>query len=196
MMHEIDDSRTESILKGSGVPRTRDKVHVTDIIRYIDKQIGRNQYAPGNTFGAPGLTMEMGFLWEDLLSHVFAGRLGARVVEMEEDGIVMSPDGVGFDDVWGCPVVEEYKCTWKSSRNDPTDNTSWMTQTQAYCYAFGITTVLFRILYVMGDYKGSGPLYRECRVRFTADEVLSNWEMLVNNRDAAWADMKGGASDD
>lgn len=195
MKYDIDDSRTAEILKGSGVPRTLDKVHLTDIIKYIDKQIGRNQYAPGSTFGAPGLTMEMGFVWEDLLSHVFAGRLGARIGELEVDGIVMSPDGLGYDDVWDCPVVEEYKFTWKSSKNDPTDNTSWMIQTKAYCYAFGVNTLLLRILYVMGDYKGSGPLYRECRVRFTDDELLSNWEMLVNNRDAAWEGMKGGARD-
>jgi hypothetical protein len=116
------------------------------------------------------------------------------VGEIERDGIMMTPDGVNFDDEGA--YVEEYKLTWKSSSHDPIGVFKYRMQGLGYCKGLGLTRVLYRIMHLMGDYKGSGPLYRECRVRFTADEVLSNWEMLVNNRDAAWADMKGGASDD
>jgi len=185
--YAVDDTKTTEVLLGSGVARSHDKPHLTDVLRYIKKQLGTDY--KGGSWGAPGLTAEIGFLWEETLSRVFGSRFAARLGEVIVDGIALSPDGFNYDEILACPVVEEYKATWKSSKNDPTDNWDWMVQTKAYCYALGVEATVFRILYMMGDYKGSGPLYRECRILYTDQELRDNWEMILNNRDAAWKEI-------
>ncbi len=192
MIYDIDDSLTDEILLGSGVARTRDRVHLTDIVRYIMKVTGKAKNS--GVFQFPGLAMEVGFLWEDVISAALGSRMAARLGEVVVDGIAMSPDGFSHDEVLARPVVEEYKCTWRSSKRDPTDNWDWMAQVKSYCHGLGVTDTVFRILYLVGDWKGGGPVYRVCRVQFTEGEIRDNWEMVLANRDDAWADKQAQTS--
>jgi len=34
------------------------------------------------------------------------------------------------------------------------------------------------VFYIMGNYKGSGPMYRRGRMKFTARELWDNWQLL------------------
>lgn len=168
--------------------RSTDRPHLTDIIKSIEKQIGAGYKGPG--FKERELTMEVGFIWEDVLSHVLGRRMGARFGEVECDGIVGSPDGIGDDPLGTVDVVlEEYKCTWRSTRRVPTKDWYWMCQCKSYIHMLGIhpPVAIMRILYLMGDYKGSGPLYKVARIEYTEKEVWENWQMIVNHaKDRGW----------
>lgn len=151
-------------------------LHLTDIIQDMLLVLGKDYKGPDNPLWA-----EVGFVWEELLSMAWGSALGARPGEVELDGVVMSPDGL--DRAHG--ILEEYKATWRSTNTvkTPCDEWKWMTQVKAYCKALGVTTVRFRILYLMGDYRGSGPVYKEFFIEFTSQELDDNWNMLSLHRD-------------
>jgi hypothetical protein len=175
---------------GSGLPRASG-LHLTDIIKYIQDQI--NPYK-GEGFSDAQLTMEIGFIWEDLLSYVLGNRIGKRLNDLECDGIYCNPDGLGYDPEDGkTPVVEEYKCTWRSMRKPPTDDPRWMMQIKAYCHVLGTRIAVMYICYLMGDYKGSGPQSRAFRIEFTEQEIEENWNtILAHKQDTINALAEGG----
>lgn len=163
---------------GSGLPRSPG-LHVTDVIHYLDTKLHGPHKGPG--FSDLPLTMECGFLWEDLLGHILADRYVIRPPELTCDGIALSPDGIGPDPDGLVPaVLEEYKFTWMSTNKPPEKVWRWMIQIQCYLHATQLTVALLRVLYVMGDYRGSGPLYRVFRLTFTPDELLQTWTMILN----------------
>ncbi len=155
--------------------RSQDRLHLSQIYTAIEAEMfPGKQVDTGND-----LYWETGFLFEEALSTVFGERLGKRIGEVDLDGIVMSPDGVDY--MWNeCRGrLEEYKCTWKSSKNTPDTVWKWMVQVKGYLKVLGLHDVLFRVLYLMGDYKGSGPQYKEFEVSFTQEEIDKNWEMII-----------------
>ena len=108
-----------------------------------------------------------------------------RIGEVIKDGIIMSPDGLGVDpdgDVSGVNL-EEYKLTWKSIKSHPKDNWNYMTQIQCYLNGVGLNCCIMRIIYIMGDYKGSGPVYKKFVFEFDDYELEENWQMILNHRD-------------
>jgi len=186
------------IPRGSGVPRTpsggtKGKLHLTDVIHAIEHRLDRHY--KGNGFEDRDLTMEVGFWWEEMLGMVHANRHAVRIGEVEKDDIIGSPDGKGPDTgvvktvdgkptlvvppIPGKVVLEEYKFTWKSSKNSPSTNWYWMTQCKSYCHMLGLDTVVMRICHIMGNYKGSGPLYRVARIAYTERELYENWRMIT-----------------
>ncbi len=80
-------------------------------------------------------------------------------------------------------VLEEYKLTWKSTKNSITDNFYYMTQAKSYCRALGVNVAVFRVFYVMGDYRGSGPIYQVSRIKFSQKELDMNWDMIVKHKE-------------
>ena len=164
-------------------------LHLTDIIRDLMVVSGMDQ---GNQSWSRQPTMNTGFVWEEvlfskweeILSPAFAKLLGRacswyNTGELQFDGIYMTPDGI---DVAGTPwTLQEAKCTWKSTKKPPTENWRYMVQAKAYCTALGIDRVMFHILYLMGDYKGSGPQYHPWLITFTPEELHENFEMLKNH---------------
>lgn len=174
---------------GSGVDRTTG-LHLSDILDYIEECMGVKY---GNDWDR-SQTMDAGFIWERHLERTYAESMADRIGEVECDGILMSPDGVQLDpgvigpnDKILCPatdlpILEEYKWTWKSSKNKPWDIFRWMLQIKAYLYALRMTIVIMRIAYVMGDYKGSGPQYRVCRMEFRQRELQSAWDMILRHK--------------
>jgi hypothetical protein len=175
--------------KGSGVDRTSahdtGKIHLSDIAKYIEYKMDYAQRTKGSADWNMNLAGEVGFLWEDLLSYVFGMKYAVRIGEVELDGIVGSPDGLSSNDPLGKELLvnEEYKATWRSIKKKPTDIWYWETQFKSYCHMLGVTVTVARVLYLMGDYKGSGPLYKVFRMEFTPFELRENWKMILDHRD-------------
>lgn len=168
---------------GSGVDRTdttgTDKCHLTDVIKYIEKQLGVSYQA----FNNPKLTMDLGFLWERTLERTLGEAMGQRPGEVWLDDIVGSPDGIGPDLKDNINLaLEEYKFTWKSSKTSPMENWYYMTQAKSYCKMLGLNVVIMRIIYVMGEYRGGGPVYRVARIKFTDKEIDTNWAMILKHK--------------
>jgi hypothetical protein len=171
--------------------RSRDRVHATDVIRYIGQRSGLMvTYSNSGSGWNLYLAGETGFLWERVLSHVFGKEAAERPGEVELDGITGSPDGITVID--GELALEEYKVTWKSSKWGIEENWYWMTQTKAYMKMCGVTLCRFRILYVMGEYRGKGPEYVEALVRWDQKDVDETWEMILRHRDEAWEEKRKG----
>lgn len=185
---EILSERMSWTTKGSGLSRTKaadtGKLHLSDIAKFVEYKM---QFGPKG--GAINWDMvaaaEVGFLWEDLLSYVLADRYAARLSEVEKDGIVGSPDGLNIYDPFFNSSLhnEEYKATWRSVKKTPPDIWYWMTQFKSYCYMLGVDVSIVRVLYLNGDYKGSGPISMVYGLRFTDQELKENWEMILKHRD-------------
>lgn len=177
---------------GSGVPRSVDKLHLSDVISYIMYHMGKG-YKAGTWNADIDLTRDVGFLWERVLEMAYADRMAERIGEVELDGIIGSPDGYGYDkDIYDLNnniiwvgnndlILEEYKATWKSSKNVPTDNFRYMLQIKSYCQMLHLQTCVMHIIYLMGDYKGGGPQYRLCRIEFDQAELDSNWRVITDH---------------
>jgi len=122
---------------------------------------------------------EKGYRWEKILTLGFGEDAAIRIGEVVLDGIAMSPDGVAYHDpAQLIPIVEEYKCTSKSSLKSPTDNWKWMMQVKGYCKALGSTKCIFRILHV----RDFIPVYAPWELVFTQDELDENWQAILNHK--------------
>ena len=178
---EVIKIEEEFLPRGSGEPRSNDpdRPHLTDIISSIEDEMGWGY--KGSGFGGPWLTMELGFMWENVLSYALAERYAMRVGEVELDGIVGSPDGMSsYDPLHKVDMVlEEYKCTWKSTRNPIEKHWRYMTQVKSYCHMVGVSVVVMRVLYVVGDHWGHGPQYGVYRIEFMPVELEENWRMIL-----------------
>jgi len=169
---------------GSGLPRSPG-LHLSDVLEYVGKELG---LVRGRGNGAPKENYwETGFMFEDVLSLVLGDRLGQRPEEVTLDNIIGSPDGIGF-----CPdrgiVLEEYKATWKKMpMPQDLDNWRWQIQIKSYMRMCGITSgyCLLRVLWLNGDYRPPAPQYREYWLSFTEEEIEKNWEMILQNKEAA-----------
>ena len=178
---EITELQEDFPLLTTDSSRSTDKIHVTEIIADIEKTLGKEYKGDWDS----QITREIGFLWEGVLSRAFGDSLAIRPPEVEVDGIVMSMDGVDLDN-W---TIEEYKCTWSSTKKSPDMVWRWMSQTKAYCKGMGkqkkeggkYPCVKFHILYLMGGYDGKGPKYKVYRVEFSELEIEENWAMIVNH---------------
>jgi len=107
-----------------------------------------------------------------------------RPPQICKDGVWMSMDGIGPDPEGEVPlVVEEYKATWQSINRSPAENFYYMTQVKSYCHAIETNIAVMHIFYVMGDYKGSGPMYRKARLVFTGRELEENWQMILREKE-------------
>jgi hypothetical protein len=161
---------------GSSALERSPGLHLSSIIKDLNKTLGRSKEGSGWDMGP---TCAVGLLWEEILSTHFAEALGDRIGEVELDGVAMTPDGFIVDE-W---VLAEHKATWRSStKHSVGDIWDWMTQIKAYCYALNTHRCLLRVLWVVGDYRGSGPQYQCFLLTFTDNELMDNWQMLMNHK--------------
>jgi hypothetical protein len=175
---EIEDSKWPGAQFDEDEPRA-EGIHLGHVIKTLMESSGLAPKRKGG-FSDMELTAEIGLLWERVLSKVMAEKYASRPPQVRRDGIWMSMDGLGVDPKGKVPmVVEEYKATWKSSNSPPTDNFYYMAQVKAYCREVGTNVAIMHIFYVMGDYRGSGPLYRRVRLTFTDHELEENWQMIL-----------------
>lgn len=181
--------------------------HVTDIVREIMMRIDPKRYA--KDYGdASDNWQQAGFIWEEVLSAVFAARADLttrfRPGELTKDGIAGSPDALCYEDRLTLPstadspirivtdvcVVEEYKCTWKSANNfDLYDKRFlyWLLQIQAYCYLADTTYARLHVLHINGNYEGYIPQATSWLLVFPQRELDEQWQSLVNTaRSKGW----------
>ena len=158
------------------VERSTDKPHVSNIIYRMLVDLGiRKRSSEPNPY-----EFEKGYVWERLLSLALPN-VAERPGEIEQDGIICSPDGIGYSDWIQDTVVEEYKCTKTSSRNNPADNVGWMMQVKAYCKAICVTNAVMRILYLDGDYRENRKVtLKTFLLKFTQDDIDANWNAILN----------------
>ena len=71
--------------------------------------------------------------------------------------------------------------SWKSYRTHPNELLNYMMQVKSYCHVVETNVCVMKMMYIMGDYKGSGPMYRESRITFTNRELKENWDMLIGH---------------
>jgi len=184
---EITDEKWPKTLFNDDEPRAVG-LHLGTVIKSLMDSTGMGYKGKG--FNDMQLTAEIGLLWEDVLSKIMRDKYAARPGQIQRDGIWMSPDGVGADpDGEVHMVLEEYKATWKSIKRSPADDFYYMAQVKSYCRAIETTVAVMRIFYIMGDYRGSGPMYRVARLTFTQYELDKNWEMIVKHKEGMKEDM-------
>lgn len=157
-------------------------LHLGTVIKSLMESSGLGY--KGKKFTDMELTAEIGLLWERVLSKVMGDKYAMRPPQVQVDGIWMSLDGIGPDPLGEVPlVVEEYKAAWKSTKQSPVDNFYYMCQVKSYCRAIGTNIAIMRIFHVVGDYRGSGPIYRVARIVFTDWELNQNWSMVLREKD-------------
>jgi len=153
-------------------------IHLSEIIRDMEETLYPDRFR--NTTGWDlNCAAQVGVFWETVLEAAYQDMFALDVGEVELDGITGTPDGINFDSDGA--YVEEYKVTWKSSVNDPVGIFKYRMQGLGYCKLLGVNRVLYRILHLMGDYKGSGPQYRVWMVEWEDWEVDEAWESIVNH---------------
>ncbi|KKN52296.1 hypothetical protein LCGC14_0613910 [marine sediment metagenome] len=176
---------------GSGEDRTMGGgvIHLTDVIYSLEKAMG---WEYRGHWGEAQLTMNLGFVWEDVLEETLKERECVRPGEVWKDDIVGSPDGMEPDPRGEAGLIlTELKFTWKSSRQLPVDNWRYMTQVKSYCFMMDLNIVIMRIIHIMGNYKGGGPEYKVYRIVFTDAELRENWNMILKQRDRMLVDGWG-----
>lgn len=177
----IEDSKWPKTLFEDHEPRAKG-LHLSEVISSLSVRAGLNYKGKG--FNDMELTAEIGLLWENVLAKVMGEKYAMRPPQLQVDGIWLSPDGIGPDPEGEVPlIVEEYKAAWKSTRGSPADNFQYMVQLKSYCYAVDTTIAIMRIFHVMGDYRGSGPIYRIARFVFTQWELDQNWQMVLKEKE-------------
>lgn len=151
-------------------------LHLSNIIDDIEQLLYPKEYDRKKNINNSWFAC-IGFIWEQVLSLAFSWLLGQRPQEVIKDDIACSPDGINHE----LELVDEYKCTWRSSKTKPQDIWRWMIQIKAYCYVSGYNLARFHVLYVMGDYKFSGPQCLLFLIEFSREELENNWNMLVEH---------------
>ena len=169
-------------------------VHLSGVIKYIltaAKQLEPDEYSE-----MMPLRMAVGMAWEAFIVQLWPD-LVWQPGEICRDNIYGSPDGVTGD------CLEEVKATWMSrldrgayGETPPpkriTDHKRWMLQVGGYLYMMGLTKVRMHVLWVNGDYRGSGPQYFTYLIEFTQAELERIWNnMILPNVDGAVAEVYG-----
>jgi hypothetical protein len=182
----------------SGLPRAPG-LHLTAVIKSLMNKLGHGKTAPGWEMN---VCADIGFLWEDALAWAYRDkRMGCtchgitgdifRPPPMQIDGIWMSPDGVGPDIEGGEPWANhEYKCTWRSVNKSPLDDFYWSTQFQSYARGLGTRVTIVHVMYLLGDYKGSGPLHRVWRIVWDTDYMEQTWGMILREKEVMTDETK------
>jgi hypothetical protein len=147
------------------------------------------------------LRMAVGMAWELWAQGIWPDLLW-QPGEIERDGIVGSPDGLtsefyvplgnGAVHDFGVGLLEEFKFTWKSSRNrhDAIQGEwLWMRQLMSYCAMWGLKYARLHVLWANGsyDWKGgnSGPVYNTYLIGFSGQELERHWSMMISNKEKA-----------
>lgn len=164
-------------------------LHLSDILKRV--MIERDPERFGNPLEL--MRLEIGFTWEQIIETALANRLPmlTRIGEIEEDGILMTPDAYEP----GEGVLEEWKATWKTCSDKQNekifeDAWYWFMQAKAYARRVGTRRIRVRVFYVNGDY-GKGqykdgkrppllPQVWRYEVECTQRELDDNWRAILS----------------
>jgi len=153
-------------------------LHLSDVIHNMDVTLLKTQETAideGTLF-----QFEKGYLWETALSRAFGEKVAQRIGELTLDGIIMSPDGVSYEED-GTFILEEYKCTALSADRSPSAMWKWLMQVKGYCKAIGTTKCIFRILHHVDITRNPDKCYAVWEMVFTQNEIDENWEAILNH---------------
>lgn len=193
-----DNMRTADLERmGEGRPSG---LHLSDLIKRMKVAAGENvEPVPGDQ---EGVRPQVGFIWETALEYMQTGlnhdeamdlafkRYAMNVkkdivtqVRLEKDGIHMTPDAI-------CEKVGElysFKATYRSFRNAREQEDfeakfwTWVVQEMSYCWAAGVDTAHWVVLWVVGDYTyPMRPLYLQATAKFSAEELAENWANVLS----------------
>lgn len=154
-------------------------IHLTDCLNYIETHILKKKQGD---FTGWELAAPLGFAWEDLVFNSLRaqGREIVSGVELQSDGIIMSPDGLEFDpfQVW------ETKLKFASLYNDPPlENWRWLYQIKSYCRAIGTTQAVLAACYINGTGRPPVPQRAFYTLEFTQRELDETWRAVLQARD-------------
>lgn len=191
------------------IPQTRAPgPHVSDLIRRIARRNGYLAYPEDST--PPRVKWEIGHA----LEHAVCERLAIAhpdeyyrywdvALACWRYDLKVTVDGIHATlDLWQLPrhMVEDVKGTWKSSRVDINDPRWWMERTQVavYCYMIDSDVGRLRPFYFHGDYaKGGGDAVAQIwERRFTRQELIETWAMVLSERDVMMAEAETIADGD
>lgn len=181
-------------------------LHLSGIIRYIGirgKYIKGVDPVTGKWIGDEDadlceedmpLRMAMGMAWEEWIASLYPD-MHWQPGEVFLDGVTGSPDGLSFSGAdlpmlpLGTPIIEEFKCTWKSCRHGILAILIWIWQGACYAimYGNGCRHVRFNIFWVNGDYARGGPggpVYKRYLIEFSDTELKNIWTMILKNKNA------------
>lgn len=165
-------------------PKRSSGLHLSQIIRSICQQLEPKKYADGPI---DPLYTEPGFAFERVLETAFQARRVdiIRPGEFEHDGVICSPDGVGWDD--DRPVLEEFKSTELGMPTDEqhlaTDGKykKWFWQIGAYCHVLDTNYARLRVLWLRGNYKNIRRAYQVYDITWEPGECARIWAMLLRH---------------
>lgn len=172
----------------------KEGVHLSDILTRMAWERDK-KYHPD----APKdfMIFEQGFTWESLLERALASRhknrAGRRPPQIQEDGVWLSADWIGFDG--DKRVHEEWKSTKKSLKSAEEKVQEWLPQAKSYVRALlrrkwiDQPVTWFRAWFINGDYsyesKGSDLTllrdYLKIGVRFDQRELDENWSGILSS---------------
>lgn len=154
--------------------------HLSDVVSRIMKKIDPKRFS----YGAPGPELaQQGFIWEDLLSSIFARQFGFKTqIEAELDGIIGTLDGHRAR--VNRPV--ELKFSKISAANNITSNVfqHFHIRTMGYCKMFGATEAELIIFHVNGSYELGGgrfgaPVVKPWLLKWSQREIDENWDWIL-----------------
>lgn len=171
----------------SAAVRRSEGIHLSGVLRYIALEGGLMRRAAEQIEEDELPTrMALGIAWEEFGASLIPAMYW-QPGEVYDSGVYMNCDGITAGPDWEI-VIEEFKLTWRKARVAAevlSDEWYWMQQGRGYCLGYSATEVRYHVLYVNGDYRGSGPLYRTYRIRFDESELQSTRRMLLANRERA-----------
>lgn len=161
-------------------------IHLSGILHYIAIESGMRKVIEQMDEDELPLRMAMGLAWEEFAASLYPAMLW-QPGEVSYEDVLMTCDGHSFDanDVFS---LEEFKLTWKKRKDGAAfcrEEWYWLQQARGYCWGYGADTVRFHVCYVMGDYRGAGPVYMRYVIQFTENEINTSAKMLVANRERA-----------
>lgn len=162
-------------------------IHLSGILRYIVIESGiMKDYSSLEEEELP-LRMALGLAWEEFAASLYAeidwqpGETLYHGIAMNCDGLSPSGDG---------PQLEEFKFTSKKAKSADDlirEEWYWIQQGRGYCLGYDCSLVRWHICYVMGDYRGSGPIYKRYLISFSEQELALTSNLLLKNKDRAIA---------
>lgn len=158
-------------------------IHLSDCLHRFYSRLRPNRFRGGPI---DVKTVQMGFIWEDVLSMVLSQQFGGRQREIELDRVFMTLDGFNVQR-WR---VREFKCTKMSSRDSIRSHKfeRWHSQIMGYCKAMDTLEAELIPVHINGAYEQGGGRFgdiaaRPVLMRYTRREVEDNWKMVLHMRD-------------
>lgn len=185
-------------------------VHLSGIIKKVLQALGKLKPDEEARDEMP-LCMAVGMAWENWVVGLHAGQerwaIEWQPGEWECDGVFGTPDGIGEHIEYKAKVLaggikrtqvvhrclDEFKCTWKSehTRKNIVEESLWMWQLAANCYAMRLEWARLHVLWVNGDYRPPSAKYMVYTVRFERKDLEEFWQNVVMKNKGSAIPEKG-----